>query len=155
AGLLLGIAQLSKFSMLLLYAVWPLLWVAHRAMVGRRDASGESARRTIARGLVHGLAIVALSILTIDAGYFFEGVGIPLGRYAFRSRTLTRPVPLGMARPHTENELLDATWQFRINRFRGTWLGALPMPLPEHYLLGFDEQKIETEGVPHRYMLAA
>ena len=27
--------------------------------------------------------------------------------------------------------------------------------MPEHYLLGFDEQKIETEGLPRRYMVAA
>ena len=67
-----------------------------------------------------------LSILTIDAGYFFEGVGIPLGQYEFGSRTLTRPVPPGMARPHSKNPLLEATWQFRVNRFRETWLGRLP-----------------------------
>ena len=41
-------------------------------------------------GMAHGLLIVALSILTIDAGYLFEGVGIPLGRFEFGSGTLTR-----------------------------------------------------------------
>ena len=25
------------------------------------------------------------------------------------------------------------------------------MPLPEHYVLGFDEQKIEADGIPNRY----
>ena len=150
AGILLGVAQLSKFSMLLLYAVWPFLWLLRPMIVGR-CTEWIGARRApayIARGLVHGVGIVALSVVTIDAGYFFEGVGIPLGKYEFGSRTLTRPVPPGMMRPHSENPLLDYTWQFRINRFRGTWLGRLPMPLPEHYLLGFDEQKIETEGMP-------
>ena len=28
----------------------------------------------------------------------------------------------------------------------------MPVPLPEHYLLGFDEQKIETEGLPRRFI---
>ncbi len=56
-----------------------------------------------------------------------------------------------MARPRSENPLFEIAWQFRVNRFRGTWLGRLPMPLPEHYLLGFDEQKIETEGIPLRF----
>src|SRR5262249_7761669 len=69
-------------------------------------------------------------------------------------RTLTRPVPPGMSRPRIDNDLLEAAWQFRVNRFRGTWLAGLPMPLPEHYLLGFDEQKIETEGIPRRYFAA-
>jgi hypothetical protein len=155
AGVLLGIAQLSKFSMLLLYAVWPFLWLSHRVMVGARAEAGDrcavSAFRPIGRGLGHGIAIVALSILTIDVGYFFEGVGVPLGDHEFGSRTLTRPVPPGTVRPHSENEILEATWQFRVNRFRDTWLGGLPMPLPRHYLLGFDEQKIETEGLPRRY----
>ena len=55
--------------------------------------------------------IVALSILTIDAGYLFEGVGIPLGRFEFGSGTLTRPVPPGHPqRPHSKNrDLLYAT----------------------------------------------
>ena len=50
--------------------------------------------------------------------------------------------------------ILTATWQFRVNRFRGTWIDGLPCPLPEHYVLGFDEQKIETEGIPERFLRA-
>jgi hypothetical protein len=158
AGLLLGVAQLSKFSMLVLYAIWPILWLMHFLMVGPRNRPGDrySQRplRSIPRSLAQGAAIVALSILIIDAGYFFEGVGIPLGDHEFGSRALTRPVSTGSSRPRSKNELFDATWQFRVNRFRGTWLGRLPSPLPEHYLLGFDEQKIETEGIPARYFKA-
>ena len=97
-GSLLGIAQLSKFSMLLLYAVWPFLWLVRLVLVGPRT-EGDRARRApcgTSRGAsIHGVAIVALSILTIDVGYFFEGVGIPLGEFEFGSRTLTRPVPPG------------------------------------------------------------
>ncbi len=158
AGLMLGVAQLSKFSLLILYAVWPFLWLLHRLMVGPRSSVGDPAPegfgRPIARGLGHGVAIVALSVLTIDAGYFFEGVGTPLGAFEFGCRTFTRPVPPGTVRPYSENPLFDIAWQFRINRFRGTWLGSVPIPLPEHYVLGFDEQKIETEGIPTRYAAA-
>jgi hypothetical protein len=93
-----------------------------------------------------------LSIVTVDAGYFFEGVGIPLGDFEFGSGALTRPVAPGMMRPHSNNPLLDLTWQHRINRFRGTWLGRVPVPLPEHYVSGFDEQKIEAEGIPQRFV---
>ena len=59
-----------------------------------------------------------------------------------------------MKRPHSKNLLLEATWQFRVNRFRGTWMESIPCPLPEHYVLGFDEQKIETEGIPMRFFRA-
>ncbi|MHB1559207.1 MAG: ArnT family glycosyltransferase [Isosphaeraceae bacterium] len=150
AGIVLGIAQLSKFSMILLYGAWPLLWLMRLALTGRP----ESTVRFAARSLAHGIAIVALSILTIDVGYGFEGVGTRLGDYEFGSRTFTRPVPPGTSRPHSRNELFEASWQFRVNRFRGTWLERLPVPLPRHYLEGFDEQKIETEGIPSRYFAA-
>ncbi len=153
SGAMLGLAQLSKFSMLLLYAIWPFLWAAHGLIVERTRGTGL--RPILTRGLVHGLAVVAISFLTIDAGYFFEGVGRPLGSFEFGSRTLTVPVAPGVARPHSENELLEAAWQFRVNFFRGTWLDRFPAPLPEHYLLGFDEQKIEAEGIPQRYFVAA
>jgi len=152
AGLALGLAELTKFSMVLLYAVWPFLWLVRLGLVVPRGERVASAGRS----LVHGAVIVGLSMVTIDAGYFFEGVGIPLGDYEFASRTLTRPVTdPGTVRPNSKNPLLDAAWQFRVNRFRGTWLDRLPSPLPKHYLLGFDEQKIETEGIPDRYSKAA
>ena len=98
--------------------------------------------------------IIILSVVTIDVGYFFEGVGVPLGRFELGSKSLTRPATPGTERPHSKNLLFEATWQFRINRFRGTWLESVPCPLPEHYILGFDEQKIETEGLPRRFMKA-
>ena len=146
AGVMLGLAQLTKFSMLLLYLVWPFLWLVRLVIATPKNERWPGTLRALG----HGLAIVALSVLTIDAGYFCEGVGIPLGEFEFGSKSLTRPVTPGMKRPNSKNELLDVTWQFRVNRFRGTWLERLPCPLPEHYVLGFDEQKIETEGIPAR-----
>ncbi len=109
AGVLLGIALSS--STLGLLPVRPLAVL----LAGPADDRGTAFReriaarraplRYVARSLVQGIAIVALSILTIDAGYFFEGVGIPLGKYEFGSRTLTRPVPPGMSRPTSQNPL--------------------------------------------------
>jgi len=147
AGVLLGLAELTKFSMLVLYAVWPFLWLVRlmlatpRAQVVRRAAMGAA----------QGLLIVALSVLVIDAGYRFEGVGIPLGKFEFASSTLTRAVPGGIRKaPASPNLLYDTMWPFRENRFRGTIMAGLPAPLPEHYLLGFDEQKVEADGIPNR-----
>jgi hypothetical protein len=150
AGVALGLAQLTKFSMILLYAVWPFLWLIRLWLVAPRAKWPGR----VARGVVQGFAMVVLSVVMIDVGYFFEGVGIPLGRYEFGSRSLTRPVTGDELRPRSKNPLFDAAWQFRVNRFRGTWLEGLPAPLPEHFLLGFDEQKIETEGVPRRFFEA-
>lgn len=148
AGLLLGLAELTKFSMLLLYAFWPILLAAQLV--------SEPLMRTQLRRLVlQGISIVVLSVLVIDLGYGFEGVGIPLGRYEFASRTLTVPVPAGMRRPHSADPLRDGAYRYRVNRFRDSLLGMLPVPLPEQYLLGFDDQKLEAEGIPAKFMLPA
>ena len=143
-GLALGVAQLTKFSMILLYGFWPLLAALRFAI----DRDWEGWPRRLAVGLGRWSMMVALSVVVIDAGYAFEGVGTPLGRLEFACRSLTRPVPPGMARPTSENSLLGNAWRYRVNRFRGTALGSIPSPLPRHYLLGFDEQKLETEGIP-------
>jgi len=141
AGLALGLAELTKFSLILLYGLWPALAVLRVVLEGRGG---------LRPGRVAGqwALILGLSVLVIDAGYAFEGVGQKLGSFEFASRSLTGPVPPGMARPDSENDLLAGAWRYRVNRFRGTILAGLPVPLPRHYLLGFDEQKVETEGVP-------
>ena len=147
AGLMLGLAELTKFSLLLLYAYWPLLWLAK--ILIERDFSGWP--RRLGRDAVQGLAIVALSVVVIDVGYGFEGVGKPLGSYEFICKTLTRPrgpvvtVPPDQLGP---NWLAQLARQNRVNRFRDTPLGRVPAPLPYHFLMGFDDQRIETEGIP-------
>ncbi|MDG3003064.1 ArnT family glycosyltransferase [Paludisphaera mucosa] len=151
AGVALGLAQLTKFSMLLLYLVWPFLWLIRLVVA----PAVETWSLRIGRGVVHGAWVVALSILTIDAGYMFEGVGRPLGSFEFASGSLTKPPPGGLrTAPPTRNQLYAWIWPFAQNRFRGTFLENLPAPLPEHYLLGFDEQKIEADGIPLRFIQA-
>ncbi|WP_165245828.1 ArnT family glycosyltransferase [Paludisphaera soli] len=151
AGFALGVAQLSKFSLLLLYAVWPFLWLVRLALT---PDAGRILRR-IGQAAGHGALVVALSILVIDAGYLFEGVGKPLGSFEFASKSLTSPPPGGVRTPPaTMNPLFDTIWPFARNRFRGTILENFPAPLPEHYLLGFDEQKIEADGIPLRFVRA-
>ncbi len=150
AGVALGVAQLSKFSMLLLLAVWPVMWLIRLVLAVPAEKRGG----VTLKALPQAALILAVCVLVIDAGYLFEGVGRPLGEFEFGSRTLTRPAKPGESRPRSKNPLLDITWQFRVNRFRGGILGGLPSVLPAHYLLGFDEQKIETEGVPIRYTRA-
>ncbi len=147
AGLLLGLAELAKFSNLLLYALWPLIWVVHEGFLGR----AEGRWRRVARYVGQGGVMVALSVLVIDLGYGFEGVGTPLGspRFEFASRTLTRPAE--RTYPPGGNDLLNLAWSHRVNRFRGTPLADLPSPLPVFYWVGFDLQKLEAEGIPKHW----
>ena len=146
-GAVLGLAELTKFSALLLYGIIPLLWLVHEFKGWREHGLvvGAVLKRAVQVG-----AAFALSVLVIDLGYGFEGVGTPLGRFSFASKTLTQPGVDARVQSGdlSGNPLIDESWRHRVNRFRGTWLGAIPSPLPRHYLLGFDEQKIEADGVP-------
>lgn len=144
AGVALGLAELTKFSLVLLYAFWPTVALVRFVLSPRPPGRGRRARRVAGQAA----AIVALSVLTINLGYGFEGAGQRLGRFEFGSRSLTVPRPAGMSSPSSRNPLLDMAWRHRVNRFRRTILADLPVPLPRHYVLGFDEQKIETEGIP-------
>ena len=140
-GFVLGLAQLTKFTLLLLYLLLPVLsWVYVRS----RKLPGSPARR-----IGSYIASVLISVLVINAGYFFEGTGKRLGNYQFVSALLTRP----RVQPPQPGEIPPGhPWAYileiRENRFRGTWLDRLPVPLPEHYVLGFDEQRLEAEGLP-------
>ncbi|MES1245031.1 MAG: glycosyltransferase family 39 protein [Acidobacteriota bacterium] len=95
-GLALGLAQLSKFTALLLYPVFVLLALIF--LRGRRLASV--------------LLIFLISLIVIDAGYLFQDVGRPLGSFRFESKLLKAtavlpgalPVPL----PASYLEGLDA-----------------------------------------------
>lgn len=147
AGLFLGVAELTKFSLILFYGFWPILALLYWMFGSREHLRAIRPSQIIA----HAFTLVFLSVLVIDMGYGFEGVGTPLGRLEFISQSLTRPVVPGDLRPSSPDPLLDRVYQHRVNRFRGTWLGQLPIPVPMHYLLGFDDQKFEAEGVPARY----
>jgi 4-amino-4-deoxy-L-arabinose transferase-like glycosyltransferase len=149
AGLALGLALLAKYSLVLLLGLWPALgllafWIETRG----RTLEG----RPIVRGVAQGAAILAVAVCVLDVGYGFERVGRPLGEFAFVCRSLTRPAPDGTPRPRSAEPLRDALLQHRVNRFRGTVFGGLPVPMPAEYLLGFDDQKMEAEGIPRRML---
>jgi Dolichyl-phosphate-mannose-protein mannosyltransferase len=153
AGALLGVAQLTKFSLLLLYGLWPLIWLINMAF------GGWPGWRSIGRAAIHGLFIVGLSVVVIDAGYGFAKLGRPLGSFDFTSDALTNDrIPPVVARRSEKEQappLHDALLQYRVNRVKNTWLGAVPSPLPEAYFIGFDEQKLEAEGIPPKSGLYA
>lgn len=129
-GLLLGLAELTKFTMLVFYVTWPLLWWLRER---HRGTAGRVARAT------QVTTILAISVLVINAGYAFRGSGQRLGDYAFVSRMFSGD------RPVSHGSQLG-------NRFRGTWLGALPVPLPEDYLRGVDTQRLDFESLLPSYL---
>jgi 4-amino-4-deoxy-L-arabinose transferase-like glycosyltransferase len=122
AGLALGLAELAKTSLVVLFPLWPVLWVAWQGCF--RGVSWLTRTREIAQlGL-----ILSLALLVLNAVYEFTGLLRPLGSYHFVSRMLAG------AEKGSEG-----------NRFASTWLASVPVPLPEDYLLGIDTQRLAFE----------
>jgi 4-amino-4-deoxy-L-arabinose transferase-like glycosyltransferase len=133
AGVLLGLAGLTKFTLLLLFALWPLLWMLDRRL-GRADARSSPGRLAEGGQL---LLIAALGLYVINWGYLFRGSLRPLGDYPFVSRALAGQ-SAGGGSPG--------------NRFKGHWLGAVPVPLPEDVLRGIDTQQVDFEARMRSYL---
>lgn len=118
AGIGLGLAELTKLTWLILFVLWPLLWVATRGL--RNDCRRVSEAVQMAGILLCGLFILNLA-------YGFQGTLRPLADYDFVSETLAG----------SGTEQANQTG----NRFRESWLGRLPVPLPSDYVLGIDRVK--------------
>jgi hypothetical protein len=162
AGLGLGLAQLVKFSSLWLIVLWPLWAVLHVARESLADPSSRNSRlaRLVCSWRIittqagrQFLAIFLIGIAVVNAGYLFEGFGRSLGSYRFVSLLLTRPRIAADGPPEvSSSRSYNNVWIERVNRFRGTLLGALPCVLPQHYVEGFDQQKFEADGKYQMYL---
>ncbi len=126
-GVALGAAELTKTTWLVLYGVWPLLWVASE-FVRRAEwlgAPGLAGARGVAlRGGQLAVTLV-LSIYVLNLGYGFEGTGTPLGEFQFRCRALAGDEAADRYQPG--------------NRFADSWLARVPVPLPHAYVTGVDQ----------------
>ena len=149
AGLALGIALLTKFSLLVLVILWPVIWGLQVVLTIDRIHRKPHIRKC----LPHVGLVTLFSLLVVNLGYGFEGTGRQLGQFEFYSRSLTRELPSNRPRFHqTGNTMLDMLGSHRINRFRNNLLGSIPCPLPAEFMLGFDDQKIDAEGIPTKYL---
>jgi hypothetical protein len=154
AGLALGVAELTKMSWLILFGLWPFLWITWRWLDGKvenQETSGKNQREARSGGgnaesakpagcapSVPQLAtILLLAIHVINSAYVFDGFGTRLGNFQFVSRLLTGHDKAGTAG----------------NRFRETWASTIPVPLPRQYVLGFDSQKKDLEDFPRKSYL--
>ena len=161
SGVLLGLVQLVKFSALIFYPLWIVIAIGHylqnhstlptgllfaRKITPSKSISQITPHRIKRNSyLCQFLTIILLSVLVINLGYGFEGFGQRLGDFPFLSSTLTRLRENGQsAYPNHPNPLLKRLYHARQNRFEDSWIGTLRLPLPRHYVLGFDEQSFET-----------
>lgn len=178
AGFCFGLALLCKMTWIILFGLWPVLWVGLRRFVGRRGgvgcrpydgppkpssgkesniATGSEAHRTTAREL-DGFgkpsydrtantefgqlcAMLMIGVWVLNLGYEFDGSFRKLGEFDFVSKTL-RGTP-------------DGEWEGFLtgNKFRGTMLENVPVPLPAPFVEGIDFQKSEFDAGYWSYLL--
>ena len=80
-GVFLGLAQLAKFTSVLLYPVVVIEWAILRLGTDLMPASWR-------RIALQGAAAIATSLFVLNAGYLFQGTGRALGDYDFRGSDL-------------------------------------------------------------------
>jgi 4-amino-4-deoxy-L-arabinose transferase-like glycosyltransferase len=124
AGVCLGVALLTKMTMLIHLGLWPLMWIAWRV-------TGGPGGRSIKGWLAGGAALLVVLFLAIDVlnlAYGFQGSLARLDSYRFRSAALTGNI--------------DGPG----NRFAESPLGQVRVPLPRAFLAGLDQQRFSQEG---------
>jgi 4-amino-4-deoxy-L-arabinose transferase-like glycosyltransferase len=129
SGSVLGVAELAKTTLLIFYPLWPVLWLIYR-WPERRGLCWRKWKREIAMLI----ARVAVALCVVNLGYGFEGTGKRIDKFRFVSAALG-------AAPNEERAPPGGG-----NRFAGSWLGALPIPLPCNYLSGIDAQRRDFEN---------
>jgi len=136
-GFGLALATLCKFSWLFLFVLFPCLTLLHDVWL--RSATVSSGRwRYASRRLLKLSGALIGTVLIINLVYGFEGTGRRLGEFEFLSAAMGG-----------EHESRFETG----NRYRGSWLGMLPMPIPGEMLQGLDYLKWEFEGGYPCYLL--
>lgn len=128
-GTVLGLAELTKTTLILFYPIWPLLWLVYRWT----NAAEMTARAWLREAGMLALRM-AIGLYVVNLGYAFEGSLTPLKEFHFVSELFT-----GQSQ---EN-------QQPVNRFVNSWFGEWPVPFPKNYLLGIDIQQKDFEHYDH------
>jgi len=119
-GIAAGLAILTRTTNLIVLAIW-------MSAIGITWVYVDKSRKVF--GTLASLSLFTLvTVFTINACYGFSGTGIRLGSYEFHSRAFT-----GQTKADTGN------------RFQGTCLARVPVPLPKDFLVGVDIQQLDFE----------
>lgn len=139
AGLCLGLLPLTKLTWIIAFGLWPLMWLLWQTP----DWLGKVVERSLLRPPLRQLAaILVVALYVLNMGYLFNGTGRPLGQYQFMSHVL-------------RGSELTTNMETRSgggNRFAGTWLGRIPVPLPAEFVQGIDTQRHDFERTMWSYL---
>jgi hypothetical protein len=84
AGIILGLAELTKFTLLVFYPLFIVIW-----MIYRLPEIKTLSKNDLFQQFKQILVIFVFSIFIINMGYLFEGTGKLLGSYRFQTALLT------------------------------------------------------------------
>ena len=159
AGFCLGLLPLTKLTWIIAFGLWPLMWWLWIVPIYWANSLLKKGDRHLTATILRGirtfwfgasplyqekrslplpsfrqlLAVLFLGLYTLNMGYMFDGTCRRLGQYTFISQSLRGSDP-------------SATTG---NRFAGTWLGQIPVPLPADFVQGIDTQRLDFErGLP-------
>lgn len=135
SGLILGVAELAKTTLVVFYSLWPLLWLIYR-WTDRRGMAREGWLREFAMLCT----CLAIALYIVNVGYGFEGSLTKLGDFRFISQLLTGASGADQAREGG-------------NRFADSWIADVPVPLPRNYVAGIDLQRKDFESYRHEFYL--
>lgn len=132
SGFLLGIAELTKFTLLVFYLIYPVLWTVSRFRSNSKQPTTwyHDAGRLVVMFL--------FSIYLINLCYHFQGSFQKLREFTFISNTLTGSQ--------------DEEHHVSGNAFKESLWGEVPVPLPKDYLLGLDRQKADFDYLRWSYL---
>jgi hypothetical protein len=133
AGGIMGLAELTKSTWIILYPLCLTLWFLRLTISSRIDKNTNTQAASPVVSVVKELwqlsVVLILPLYILNAGYGFEDSFRQLKEFHFISRSLGGP---------------DAH-NVPGNRFRDSFLGELPVPVPANYLRGIDIQKYDFE----------
>lgn len=141
AGVVLGLAELTKFTLLILYPIMLVLWGIYRA-----PKIGIPCKVPWSSQFLQWIVICSMSLLVINIGYAFEGTGKPLRDFQFQT-TLFSGYPTRDVIPFSGGNRFDGC-----GSFAEKMLGYLPMPLPQNFIQGIDTQRFDFEEGKLSYM---
>ena len=131
-GVVLGLAELTKFTLLVFYPLWIVTWFVYKLP----ERGLRNPRYWLREGGTLA-GMLCLSVVIINLGYGFEESFRPIGEYQFQSQLFSgaKSVAGGMTTSG--------------NRFADTWVASLPVPLPANFVQGIDSQRLDFErGMP-------
>jgi Dolichyl-phosphate-mannose-protein mannosyltransferase len=110
----LGLSQLARYSCIYLYPIFLVIAVLYRPCRPRTETAGSAPRQRVGQALRRWSITTALfagvSVLIINLGFVFDGIGTPLSGYAFKdpffkrlqATSALRNIPLPLAVPYLQ-----------------------------------------------------